>query len=193
MFAQQKGVFSSGGMEESALRLGMRWFIVSLTVFLLASVVAIIVIRLQVPNWPDLPAIPQTLWWSTGVLLMSTIAMQKLKSGWNVSWLWVSMLLVFLFLGLQILAAVQWHTELGTFQQSEEVVAIARMALYVLIFLHSMHVVGGLIPLGMIATHNWVRETSSSRPTAGGLLGFYLRYLDSVLYRDSTCQVIEIN
>ena len=154
MFAQQKGVFSSGGMEESALRLGMRWFIVSLTVFLLASVVAIIVIRLQVSNWPDLPAIPQTLWWSTGVLLMSTIAMQKLKSGWNFSWLWVSMLLVFLFLGLQILAAVQWHTGLSTFQQSEEVVAIARMALYVLIFLHSMHVVGGLIPLGMIATHN---------------------------------------
>ena len=152
MVAQQKGVFSSGGMEESALRLGMRWFIVSLTVFLLASVVAIIVVRLQVPVWPDLPAIPQTLWWSTGVLMLSTIAMQKIKTKWNAPWLWMSLLLVLLFLALQIFAAMQWHQELVAFQQSEEVVAIARMALYVLIFLHSMHVVGGLVPLCMVAT-----------------------------------------
>ena len=164
MFEQQKGVFSSGGLEESALRLGMRWFISSLTVFLLASVVAIIVIRTQIENWPDLPPIPSTLWWSTGVIVMSTIGMQKIKSVWNPMWMWASILCILLFLSLQILAALQWHQELATIEQSEEVVAIARMALYVLISLHGIHVIGGLVPLALVSTRSGYSNHKSLVP-----------------------------
>jgi len=152
MLEQQKGVFSSGGSEESALRLGMRWFIGSLTVFLLASVVAIVVIRTQVETWPDLPTVPQTLWWSTCFIVMSTIAMQKTKRAWKPIWMWGSIVLILLFLLFQVLAALQWHEALTTVAESEEVVAIARMALYVLIFLHGMHVIGGLVPLALVST-----------------------------------------
>lgn len=153
MLEAKKNVFSSGGVEESALRLGMRWFIGSLAVFLVASVLAIVVIRVQVPVWPDLPPIPHALWLSTAILVMSTFTMQKLKKGWSAIWLWGSIILVILFLGLQLMAGIAWSEALHSFQQSEDVVAIARMALYVLIFLHGLHVVGGLVPLGLIATH----------------------------------------
>ena len=154
MLEQQKGVFSSGGLEESALRLGMRWFIGSLAVFLLASVIAIVVIRTQIENWPNLPPVPTSLWWSTGFIVTSTIAMQKIKRVWNPVWMWASIVLILLFLLFQILAALQWHEALSTVAESDEVVAIASMALYVLIFLHGMHVIGGLVPLALISTEN---------------------------------------
>ncbi|MBC8202298.1 MAG: hypothetical protein H8E91_00555 [Planctomycetes bacterium] len=151
---QKKGVFSSGGSEESALRLGMRWFISSIAVFLLASVLAIVVIRTQVENWPQLPPVPSALWWSTGAILLSTIAMQKIKQEWHGVWMWSVSVLILTFLGLQVVAAMQWHHELTTVGQNENVVAIARMALYVLMFLHGMHVIGGLVPLGLVATRH---------------------------------------
>jgi len=160
----KKNIFSNTGVEESALRLGMHWFIGSLAVFLVASVLAIIVIRVQVPVWPDLPPIPLTLWLSTGILVMSTFVMQKLKKGWNAIWLWGTIILVFLFLGLQIMAGIAWSEALHSFQQSEDIVAIARMALYVLIFLHGMHVVGGLVPLGLIATQKSYMKRQSLVP-----------------------------
>jgi len=164
MLEQQKGVFSSGGSEESALRLGMRWFIGSLTVFLVASVVAIVVIRTQVENWPDLPPVPITLWWSTGFIVMSTIAMQKIKRVWNPAWMWASIVLILLFLLFQILAALQWHEALTTVGESDDVIAIARMALYVLIFLHGMHVVGGLVPLTLVSTRSGYDKHTSLIP-----------------------------
>jgi heme/copper-type cytochrome/quinol oxidase subunit 3 len=78
--------------------------------------------------------------------------------------MWASILFVLLFLALQILAAMQWDQELGAMQQSGEVVAIAKMALYVLIFLHGLHVVGGLVPLCMIATHTGFLKHQSLVP-----------------------------
>jgi cytochrome c oxidase subunit 3 len=164
MLEQEKGVFSSGGLEESALRLGMRWFIVSLTVFLVASVVAIVVIRTQVDAWPELPPAPIALWWSTGFIVMSTVAMQKVKRVWNPTWMWATIVLILLFLLFQILAAVQWHETLTTVAESDEVVAIARMAMYVLIFLHGMHVVGGLVPLMLVSTRTGYRKHTSLVP-----------------------------
>ena len=68
--------------------------------------------------------------------------------------MWASIVLILLFLVFQILAAVQWHEALTTVAESDEVVAIARMALYVLIFLHGMHVVGGLVPLTLVSTNS---------------------------------------
>ena len=164
MLQSNKGVFASSGMKESAMRLGMRWFIGSLTVFLLASVLAIVVIRLQVTQWPVLPPVPQSLWWSTGVLLLSTLALQKVKKEWNPLWVWLAILFGVFFLGLQLLAAMQWHQDLAAIGYTDEVVAIAQMALYVLIFLHGVHVIGGLFPLGFVITKHGYEKYKSVIP-----------------------------
>ena len=91
----------------------------SLAVFLLASVVAIVVIRTQIENWPNLPPVPTSLWWSTGFIVASTIAMQKIKRVWNPAWMWTSIVLILLFLLFQILAALQWHEALSTVAESD--------------------------------------------------------------------------
>jgi len=164
MLENKKGVFSSDGMEDLALKMGMRWFISSLTVFLLASVVAIVVIRVQVPEWPDLPVIPGALWWSTGILLVSTMTLQKIKKQWSPKWFWISIIFIFAFLTLQVIAAMQWHQAIVSSGQSKDVAAIAKMALYVLIFLHGMHVVGGLVPLTLVATPSGYQRRKSLVP-----------------------------
>ncbi|MBT4584098.1 MAG: hypothetical protein HOC93_03350 [Phycisphaerae bacterium] len=173
MPSQSKGVFSDVGVADSALRLGMRWFICSLMVFLVASVIAITVVRAQVKEWPALPAIPSALWLSTAVLLLSTITLYMLKKTWSSMWYWISMVSIIAFLGLQIYASIQWHDSLTIAIQSKEVVAISQMSLYVLIFLHGLHVIGGIIPLGLIATQQGYEKRRQCIP-------HILRYWDFI-------------
>lgn len=134
--------------------LAMKLFLASLSMLFLTSMVAYAVVRMRAPVWPPpgLPALPDGLWVSTAILLLTSLTLHRaltaIRRGRPVDlkqWLLAS-----LALGLSFLVA-QWLNWTELFRQH----LTPRTHLYGFTFflltgLHAAHVVGGLVPLAIV-------------------------------------------
>lgn len=135
-------------------KLGMYIFIASLSMLFIASMMGYLVIRSRAEQWPPpgMPNLPGALWLSTLWIILSSITIQFSfnairrnhirKAAYH---LVVTFCLGFIFLVTQI---SNWY---GLIQA--DILKTANLyafTFYMLTGLHAIHVLGGLIPMGIV-------------------------------------------
>jgi cytochrome c oxidase subunit 3 len=142
---------------------GMVILIVSLTILFLASMAAYVIIRVQMqarlPQWPPpgMPAIPNTLWLSTLVILCTSVTIQMALNAIRrddekklALHLRITFALGLLFL---IMQTINWLEFYFALNPQTNVSGPYLGMFYILTGLHAAHVIGGLIPLAVVIHH----------------------------------------
>jgi cytochrome c oxidase subunit 3 len=175
-----RGVFENETDRRSAIRFGMWLLYAALGMLFGAVIILLVLLRFEEKSWPtDLPPLPWQLWLSTGLLLVESvvlIAAQRASSPAQTQrWLIMAFSVAVLFMASQGWAVWVWHT-----QVDEQARRIAVTALYVTSGVHVLHVLGGLVPLGLLL---WYPRTRHSTNRGEGLLmhtASYWHFLDGV-------------
>jgi len=154
-----RNVFATRAEQLRANRQGLWLFLGALAILFGAAMLVVLSIRMQAIGWPrDLPPLPSTLWVSTGVLLGVGLALQwavvasrcrqmgELKLS-----LAAALLLALCFLVLQTMAWFQWTEAVGELGALQEEHRLAETGFMLLTGLHAAHIIGGLVPLGLVA------------------------------------------
>jgi len=169
----------------SAGRLGMILFLAALGVLFAASMVAYLVVRLRAPHWPPegSPRLPAGLWVSTVLLLASSFtireALDRVRRGAQTplrSWLVVTFALGVAFLLSQILS---W----GNLVLAHHLPATANLyafTFYMLSGLHGLHVLGGLVAMGIVLRNAYRSKYTPARHEGVSYLSMYWHFLDAV-------------
>jgi cytochrome c oxidase subunit 3 len=134
-----------------AANLFMGCFLAALGMLFLASIVLYLFVRHAAPQWPPAgaPELPRTLWFSTGIILVSSLTIQAALNairgdsnrGLRLG-LGLTLLLALGFIVSQTLGWLDlWRVEMN--QPIRQFVA----TFMILTVLHALHVLGGVIPL----------------------------------------------
>ena len=169
---------NSGGV--STRRIGMRLFLLSLSILFVACLIGILVIRLRAEQWPPpgSPEIPGGLWISTAILaVLSTLlvlAVRATRAGRAAE---ASRLLAAsTALGVAFLAAQtsNWFAMAGEGDDVQK--TMLAFAFWMLTVLHGLHVLGGLVPLS-ITTVRAAQGRYLSDPEPVELVADYWHFL----------------
>lgn len=163
---------------------GLAIFLVSLAVLFLASLVAYAVIRLQADVWPPpgLPPLPRTFLLSTGLILVGSVTIQAALSfaRANRRWALRAALLATTLLGAAFLVSqsVGW-SELVV-SHTTPTAHLYGWLFYFLTGLHALHVIGGLIPLGVVTVNSFYDRYSPLSHSAVRFCTMYWHFLGVV-------------
>ena len=160
-------------------------FIGTLAILFAGALLAMLAIRLETEDWPtDLPPLPNLLWWSTGVLIASTISIQLAVRSWRRRrhdavrrLLILSLILSLGFLVLQTLAWLDWVAAFNEAPQMIEVHRMAQTGFLVLTGLHAAHIIVGLIPLALVVWYALARRMVTSTLES---VSVYWHFLDVI-------------
>jgi cytochrome c oxidase subunit 3 len=167
--------------------IGLVILLVSLSMLFLASILAYVVIRVHAPDrWPPpgLPHIPNSLWISTIVIVTASFTIQAAVAAVRrddekrlARWLLATFIIGVVFLALQTFNWIEFYLEIRQVGRLEG--AYLGM-FYVLTGLHAAHVVGGLIPLGIVYYRS--RKSRYSRNFHPGVryVSIYWHFLDII-------------
>jgi cytochrome c oxidase subunit 3 len=157
----------------------------SLGVFFVASIVGYLVTRNDSARWlpPGTPGPPAGLWFSTVLVLAISAVLESARRAARKNRLaalpgrlTAGFLLALAFLCAQ---AFNWY-ELGSSTLNQERPPLVVFGFFLLTGLHAAHVLGGLIPLGIVLSHARQREYSSSRHEGVSLCTDYWHFLSVV-------------
>ncbi|TWT45237.1 Cytochrome c oxidase subunit 3 [Phycisphaerae bacterium RAS1] len=173
-----------GGLPPRAM--GMIVFLISTGVLFVAGLAAfIIAVRLPATRWPptNLPALPQTLWLSTGILLVSGATMQTALSAARRSRglllrvaITATTALAAAFLGCQWLSWVR-YVRAGVPINAPDLFVFG---FYVLTALHAVHVLGGLVPLVWVTVKSYRGRYAAGRHHGVWYCAMYWHFLGVV-------------
>ena len=130
--------------------------LISLSILFGASLLALLLIRSRSPQWPPVgfPHLPHSLWISTALILIASVfaqsalrAIRRDDDRGLVRDLTLTFLIGLLFLVLQ---TFNWVELLNRIQPPLQIQGAYLGMFYVLTALHAAHVLGGLIPLGIL-------------------------------------------
>ncbi len=137
-----------GELFMTAPRSGLRWFLAVVTM-VFTLFIAAYAERMEVSDWRSLP-LPTLLWLNTGLLILSSIALQRARNDANngrikgmKSSLFVGGIFVFAFLAGQLLAWQQLIAS-GYYAAANP----ANAFFYLVTALHGLHLCGGLVAWG---------------------------------------------
>ncbi len=165
-------------------KMGMLWFLASLSMLFAASLIGYVVVRVRQEAWPPpgMPSLPSGLWLSTLVILGSSFTIQKAldcirhesQKGLR-TFLTATCFLGGVFLLLQ---TMNWY---GLVTAHLGITAnLYAFTFYMLTGLHALHVVGGLLELGWV-TGKAYRGCYSANYYPGVLYSaMYWHFLDGV-------------
>ena len=169
---------------------GMAVLIISLSMLFIASMAAYLFIRSHTENWGRaMPPLPQTLWLSTLVILLASVTIHRAHGAarcGNDRALRRNLAATFavgvLFLLLQTLNWWEFYRSIRGIDLSGAYLGM----FFVLTGLHAAHVVGGLIPLGIVAHRaGWGGRRGSGRCSPSyhpgvRYLAIYWHFLDAI-------------
>lgn len=165
--------------------LGMRIFLATLGMLFVASLFGYVIIRTRAPEWPPagMPPLPPGLWVATAVIVACSatihLALASIRLGQTSKasrWLAATFVLGIVFLVLQ---AFNWAALVGA-NVTATTKNLYAFTFYMLTGLHAAHVVGGLIPLGIVLART-VRGKYGSGWHAGiRYCAMYWHFLDAV-------------
>ena len=134
--------------------LGVRILLASLAVLFAASIAGYLVVRLKAEAWPPpgMPRLPSGLGFATLVIFFCSVSIQialvSIRRGQlseTKVWLALTFFLALVFLG------VQWVNWSALISRAVTVKSnLYAFTFYMLTGLHAAHVIGGLIPLGIV-------------------------------------------
>ena len=163
---------------------GMAVLILSLSMLFLASMAAYLLIRNRTPHWGrGMPHAPQSLWLSTLVILLASVAIQRAHRAarrGNDRRLRHSLAATFVIgvvlLLLQTCNGWEFYRAIRHIDLSGAYLGM----FFVLTGLHAAHVVGGMIPLGMVMCRAGRGRYSATFHPGVRFLALYWHFLDVV-------------
>jgi cytochrome c oxidase subunit 3 len=165
-------------------RLGMKLFILALSMLFAASILGYLVVRSRAAAWPppDMPVLPSTLWISTVIMLASSVTMQAAVRAARTdrraalkSWMSLTTLLGFAFLASQ---TVNWFALVAVHLTAR--VNLYGFTFFILTGLHAAHVVGGIVPLSVVTARSWRGRYSAAFHPGVEYCKIYWHFLDVV-------------
>jgi len=168
---------STESASPAAARTGLRVFL-AVVGSLFALFISAYAIRMQMPDWRDVP-LPNTLWLNTGMLVLSSIALHRARQSASRGdeealrlGLLAAGVTALAFLSGQILA---WRelAEGGYLLSSNS----ANAFFYVLTGIHGLHVIGGMIALGGTTVKAWRGIAPERLALSVGLCATYWHFL----------------
>ncbi len=188
MPSMRRSPFADAGQRFLAGRFGLWLFLASLGMLFGATLIAFLVLRLQIgANWPVLPSLPGILWLSTAVILASSATMQMAvyAAGRNRapimrSAMMLTLALGFVFLILQSIAWLQWIPAAVERWDDSNEWRFALTAFYVFTSVHAAHVIGGLIPMAVIAYRSCTLRDVFARQAGVQYCAMYWHFLAAV-------------
>lgn len=184
--------------------MGMIVFLITLAMLFAATMVGyvLIIARLKTRDvagdpllgadaapFPDLPPLPSLLWASTVIMLVSSVTVHLARSfirrdsqgGLRFMMLLTGALGV-IFLGLQVICWSEWLQGVSALLDDPQYRAyrFAMWGFVVLSVIHALHVVGGLIPLGIVAVKSFLGSYTAANHAGVAHLAMYWHFLDVV-------------
>jgi cytochrome c oxidase subunit III len=168
----------------STAQLGMLCLLVSLGMLFAGSLVAYLLTRSNNPEWASVSfGLPWGLLVATLDLAAISVALEtglrairNNRQGSLRRSLYWALGLVVLFLSMQ---AFNW-AEIKALNPGGRAHVLALFSFYMLTGLHALHVLGGVVPLGIVISRSQAREYSSSRHEGLRLLAQYWHFLGGV-------------
>jgi cytochrome c oxidase subunit III len=146
---------TSSSSEASKEKVGLGVFI-AVASSLFALFISAYAMRMQMPDWRSLP-IPRLLWLNTGILFLSSVALHQANRAMNNLnfrtariGLLAAGVTALAFVSGQLLAWRQLVDE-GYWLTSNS----ANAFFYVLTGLHGLHLLGGMVVLGLVIERSW--------------------------------------
>jgi cytochrome c oxidase subunit III len=181
----QDGRVTPSAIEDAGM-MGMYLLIAALGMLFAASVVGYFVIRSQHQPWPPpgFPVLPRTLWLSTLLIVLASVAIQRALSaahrgqqGPMRSDLVLSLLLGIAFLASQ--STAWWQIMSQVTQPSENAGPYLKL-FYVLTGLHAAHVLVGLATLAVVTARAFSGRYTADRHSGIRYSAVYWHFLDAV-------------
>lgn len=168
----------------STPQLGMLLLLASLAVLFVASLAAYFLARINNPYWSNVSfGLPWGLAVATGFLALVSWQLERALNAIRhnrqqglLLHLKLASAAAVAFLATQ---GLNWF-DLQAPSSSQASHVLAMFSFYMLTGLHALHVLGGLVPLGLVAHHAHHREYSSSRYEGIRLLTQYWHFLGAV-------------
>lgn len=166
---------------------GLKIFLASLTVLFAASLVAYVLIRMIARN-RGLPLgtlhMPVTLWLSTALMLAGSLTIHTALSAIRLErrarfrrFMVATALLGLAFLGVQAPSLYELLQQHATFREQN---VFLYGLIVMLIALHALHVIGGLVPLGVVTGRALRGAYSAGRHEGVQYCALYWHFLDVV-------------
>ena len=165
-------------------RLGMRLLVASLSMLFGATLMGYVLIRSRAAVWPPpgVPSLPSGLLISTVILLASSatiwVAADGIRQG-RQNALRIGLLITFV-LGLAFLGSqtISWFSlVIRSFTMRTNLYGFL---FYLLTGLHAIHVVGGLVPLGVTTARAWQGRYTVDAHDGVEYVALYWHFLDVV-------------
>ena len=181
-------VYQSERERLAAGSFGMILFLGSVVMLFGATILGLLAIRLDSSTWPEnLPASAGVAWTSTVILCLSSATMQwavvASRHGRPRSTRWavgLSLLLGLGFLYFQTLAWIEWNDAIRIMIDEAQAAQLALTGFNVLTAIHAAHVIGGLIPLIVIAWGVFFIAWRSDRSRGINNTAIYWHCLDAI-------------
>jgi heme/copper-type cytochrome/quinol oxidase subunit 3 len=164
--------------------IGLWVFLAALTTLLGASIIGYLVVRLRAPVWPPegVPLLPGTLWISTVILLVGSltvhVGVSALRAGNQPRFRAAFGATFALGLGFLVSQVLNGHEFFRAIADRPK--ELYSFTYLMLAGLHAVHLLGGLIPLGIVTRRAYRGRYSTENPTAPKLVATYWHYLDGV-------------
>ncbi len=174
----------TGAPVRGAGALGMTWFLASLTMLFLASLVGYVVVRARADVWPPpgSPALPPGLWVSTAIILASSgtahVAVAGIRKGNQVRLLVGLLATTALGVAFLMLQGFNWVELTAADVRPDR--DLYGFTFYMLTGLHAAHVVGGLIPLGITLAKAYLGRYTWASYAGVRHVAIYWHFLDVV-------------
>jgi cytochrome c oxidase subunit 3 len=190
-FADPRQRFSAGTF-------GMWLFLASLAMLFAASILGYLIVRWQFAQDArgnpagaaamNLPPLPALLWLSTLILIASSATMQMavIAARRDAQRALRAAMVVTFLLGIAFLVtqSVCWmqmiDAHAAAFEQLADMPRYVIASFYVLTALHAAHVIGGLIPMALVAARSLAGRYGPGRDAAVHYLSMYWHFLDGV-------------
>ncbi|MEE4270084.1 MAG: cytochrome c oxidase subunit 3 [Thermoanaerobaculales bacterium] len=183
---------ASGAAAESTViaeyaerrRLGMWLFLASLSMLFGGSLVGFVVIRVQASVWPPVgsPGLPPAFWISTALLVMISAVLvlaERAADAAEASRLTHMVSMAALLAVAFVLSQVSGWARLAAASELPQN-NLYLFGVYVLSFLHVLHVVGGLVPLVWVALRARRGRYTVDDHEGVTLVGMYWHFLGAV-------------
>ena len=181
----QDGHATPSPLEDAGM-MGMYLLVTTLAMLFAASVVGYLIIRSHHQPWPPpgFPVLPRTLWVSTLLIVLASVAIQRALSaarrgrqGAMRRGLVLSLALGVAFLASQ---ATAWWQVVNQITAASENIGPYLKLFYVLTGLHAAHVLVGLITLAVVAARAFAGRYTPEQHSGIRYSAVYWHFLDAV-------------
>lgn len=165
-------------------KLGMGLLIASLSVLFAASMAGYLVVRTRAGTWPPpgMPHLPPGLWISTAIILLCSLSIETglrgIRRAAQRPFRRAILATFILGVGFLVSQSINWSGVVAVHVASR--VNLYAFTFFMLTGLHAVHVIGGLIPLGLVVRRAYAGRYNAEQHAGVKYCQMYWHFLGAV-------------